>query len=68
MFVIYILLIAVKAVLWGTRAVLSQLAPYAKYLNSELIINIWKKAEMEKERELGWMKDSKVEGRDKNIW
>ena len=73
MFVIYILPTAVEAVPWGTRAVLSQLVTlvtYVKYLNSDLIINIWKKkkTEMEKKREeLGWMKDFKEEGRNKNI-
>ena len=44
---------------------LVSLVTYVKYLNSDLIINIWRKKEMEKEREgLDWMKDFKVERRD----
>ena len=62
-FGIYILPISVEAIPWGTRAVLSQLVTLLTYL----IINIWGK-KMEKERkELGWVKDFKVENRDKKL-
>ena len=61
--------IPVKTIPWSTRAVSFQLVAlvtYTNYLNSDLVIDIWKKeAEREKEREdLGWMKDFKVEIRD----
>ena len=68
LFIIYILPITVEAIPWHTRAdslQLVSLVTYVKYLNSDLIINIWRKTEMEKEREeLDWMKDFKVERRD----
>ena len=70
---LYILPISVEAIPWATRAVLSQLVTlvsYVKCLNSDLIINIWKKkkTEIEKEtKEVGWMKDFKVESRDKKL-
>ena len=55
MFVIYILSVAVGAIPWGARAVSSNLVTsvtYVKYLNSDLIINIWeKKIKMERNRE-----------------
>ena len=61
---IYLLPIAVEAIPWGTRAASSQLVTlvtYVKYLNSDLIINIWKKnIEMEREeKEIVWIKVSK---------
>ena len=68
LFIIYILPITVEVIPWHTRAdslQLVSLVTYVKYLNSDLIINIWRKKEMEKEREeLDWMKDFKVERRD----
>ena len=54
MFITYILPIKVEAIPWDTRADSFQLATlvtYVTYLNSDLIINIWKKKEIEKERE-----------------
>ena len=50
---IYLLPIAVEAIPWGTRAASSQLVTlvtYVKYLNSDLIINIWKKKHRNGER------------------
>ena len=44
MFVIYTLSIALEAIPWGTRAVSSELVTsvaFVKYLNADLIINIW---------------------------
>ena len=72
MLVIYILPIAVEVISWCTSAASSQLVTLVtnvKYLNYDLIINIWnkakKKTEMEKEREeLDRMKDFKVESKD----
>ena len=55
---------------------ISYIVTYVKYLNSDLVINIWKKkkkkkkkkTEMEKVSEkLCWMKDLKVESRDMKL-
>ena len=53
---------------------ISYIVTYVKYLNSDLVINIWKKKkkkkkpEMEKVSEkLCWMKDLKVESRDMKL-
>ena len=62
MFVIYFLSIAVEAIPKAVWFELITLAAYVEYLNSDLIINIWKKkTEMEKEsEELGWSRDVKL--------
>ena len=65
MFVIHLLPITVEAILWDTRAVSSKLVAlvtYIKDLNSDLIIDIWKKKKKKMEKqgeELGWIKVSK---------
>ena len=54
LFIIYILPITVEAILYDTRAVSFQLVTlvtYVKYLNSDLIINIWKKKNRNGKRE-----------------
>ena len=65
MFGIYFLPISVEAIPWGTGEVSSELVTlvtYVKYLNSDLIINIWeKKKKMERNREeLGQSRDMKL--------
>ena len=58
MFARYFLPVEVEAIPWGTKVIsfrLVTLVASVKKLNSDLIVNVWKRTEMDQERdELEW--------------